>query len=129
MPTKPMRPCRWTGCPHLTLHPSGYCEQHLKQERRRYDDQRGTANQRGYTYRWRQASALFIAGHPLCSYCQEKDPPVITAAVLVDHFVPHRGDMELFWDETNWRSCCDECHRIKTAKEDGAFGNMTGRGD
>jgi len=33
--------------------------------------------------------------------------------------------MKLFWNESNWRASCDECHRVKTAKEDGAFGNVS----
>ena len=128
MPTKPLRPCRYPGCPHLTGDRSGYCEAHLKQTRRQDDARRGNSNERGYTYRWQQASKLFLAGNPLCYYCQQKDPPVVTAAVLVDHYIPHRGNYDLFWDRSNWRPSCDECHNIKTAKEDGAFGNK-GRGD
>ncbi|MFH0809709.1 MAG: P27 family phage terminase small subunit, partial [Pseudomonadota bacterium] len=34
-----------------------------------------------------------------------------------------KGDMALFWDESNWQSSCEECHRLKSASEDGAFGN------
>jgi 5-methylcytosine-specific restriction protein A len=42
---------------------------------------------------------------------------------VVDHIKPHRGDMTLFWDPNNHQPACDECHNIKTAREDGAFGN------
>jgi 5-methylcytosine-specific restriction protein A len=43
-------------------------------------------------------------------------------ANVVDHVVPHRGNYDLFWDEGNWQSLCEECHNTKTAAEDGGFG-------
>jgi len=46
----------------------------------------------------------------------------LTAANVVDHRIPHRGDEELFWDESNWQAMAKECHDRKTAAEDGCFG-------
>jgi 5-methylcytosine-specific restriction protein A len=46
------------------------------------------------------------------------------AATTVDHIRPHRGDYDLMWDESNWQSLCTWHHNVKTAKEDGAFGNQ-----
>jgi 5-methylcytosine-specific restriction protein A len=43
---------------------------------------------------------------------------------VVDHKVPHRGDMKLFWDRNNWQSMAKECHDRKTASEDGGFGRV-----
>ena len=123
MPKKPQRPCRYPGCPHLTGDRSGYCEEHLKQTRREYDRERGSSRQRGYGYRWQKYTKVYLAGHPLCALCAKKKPPVIRAATLVDHIKPHRGDYDLFWDPENHQSACDECHNIKTAREDGGFGN------
>jgi hypothetical protein len=34
----------------------------------------------------------------------------VTAATLVDHVYPHRGDRQLFWDRTWWASSCTPCH-------------------
>jgi 5-methylcytosine-specific restriction protein A len=95
--------------------------------RRQVDAARPNANQRGYNYRWQQASRRFLKEHPLCYYCQQEDPPRVTAATVVDHSIPHKGDRRLFWDESNWRASCKPHHDAKTAKEDGAFGNR-GRG-
>ncbi|WP_400245601.1 HNH endonuclease [Niallia sp. JL1B1071] len=39
-------------------------------------------------------------------------------ATVVDHIVPHRGDQDLFWDETNWQPLCKSCHDRKTMTED-----------
>jgi 5-methylcytosine-specific restriction enzyme A len=32
------------------------------------------------------------------------------AATVVDHVVPHKGDLELFWDQSNWQGVCKACH-------------------
>lgn len=73
-----------------------------------------TAHQRGYGYRWQQASKGWLRSHPLCVYCEAQGR--VTAATDVDHIVPHRGDMVLFWDNTNWQSLCGPCHKAKTAR-------------
>jgi 5-methylcytosine-specific restriction protein A len=42
----------------------------------------------------------------------------VTAATVVDHKIPHKGDPQLFWDETNWQSLCAPCHdRYKQSQE------------
>ena len=122
-PHKPSRPCRRPGCPNLTNDSTGYCDTHKVQQQRNQDAQRGTAAERGYDWRWHKASKAFLQEHPLCAICQRKTPPVVTAAVLVDHIKPHRGNPDLFWDEANWQPACTRCHNIKTATEDGGFGN------
>ena len=125
MPYKPMRPCRQFPCPNLTSNPSGYCDTHKIQAQQIQDRQRGSANERGYTAQWQKARKVFLSEHPLCAICQRKNPPEITSATLVDHIKPHKGDPDLFWDESNWQSACKPCHDEKTAREDGAFGNKT----
>jgi 5-methylcytosine-specific restriction protein A len=42
----------------------------------------------------------------------------VTAATVVDHVIPHKGDKALFWDESNWQPMCAPCHSSKTVKED-----------
>jgi 5-methylcytosine-specific restriction protein A len=83
-------------------------------------ERRGTAAERGYDHRWRQARLSFLAEHPLCVTCEAKGLTV--EATTVDHVVPHKGDPVLFWDRGNWQALCKPCHDHKTATEDGAFG-------
>lgn len=61
--------------------------------------------------RWRKARARFLAEHPLCQ-CPNCDEGRVraTAADTVDHDKPHRGDLALFWDESNWRAMAKRCH-------------------
>jgi 5-methylcytosine-specific restriction protein A len=75
---------------------------------------RPNANARGYDWRWRKASKLFLGAHPFCAECERRD--IIAEARLVDHKIPHRGNERLFWDETNWQGLCFPCHTKKTAQ-------------
>lgn len=120
MPMRPKTICKHPGCGKLIDAP-GYCEPHAKQRTRETDSRRGTAKERGYTYRWRQARAAFLAEHPLCRECEKAGR--LTAATVVDHIVPHKGNDTLFWERGNWQALCASCHSVKTAAEDGGFGN------
>ena len=62
-------------------------------------EQRGSSAERGYGYKWQQARAGYLRKHPLCVECQSRGRTV--AATVVDHKVPHRGDMTVFWDKAN----------------------------
>lgn len=75
---------------------------------------RESACQRGYDRRWRKAAAGFLAEHPLCAECERQGK--VAPAECVDHIVPHRGDMELFWDVDNWQGLCIPHHQQKTAR-------------
>lgn len=121
MPQRPTRPCRMPMCPHLSYDGSGYCPEHLKQTRKQ--DERPTAAQRGYDARWQRYRTWYLIKHPLCVLCLAKETPVIREATVVDHVEPAKGDMTLFWNEKNHQPLCAECHNIKTASEDGGFGN------
>jgi 5-methylcytosine-specific restriction endonuclease McrA len=58
------------------------------------------AHARGYTRGWQKARLNFLTQNPLCLYCKQEEK--LTRATVVDHSVPHRGDMDLFWDESKW---------------------------
>lgn len=79
-----------------------------------------TSAQRGYNYKWQQAREGFLRKHPLCVYCERNG--MVTAATVVDHIIPHRGDMKLFWISDNWQSLCSTCHSSVKAKEERAAG-------
>ncbi|WP_433588228.1 HNH endonuclease [Pseudomonas koreensis] len=79
-----------------------------------------TANQRGYNYEWQQARLVHLNDNPLCVYCEREGR--VTAANTVDHKIPHRGDMVLFWDRTNWMSLCAPCHSSKKQREEAQSG-------
>ena len=124
----PLRPCRGPRCTHLTR--GRYCPTcapaQARAKHQAYDQTRGTATARGYDARWQKARAAYLARHPLCVECERQGR--VTAATVVDHIVPHKGDQRLFWDQANWQSRCKPCHDTKTASEDGGFGNLPKKG-
>lgn len=61
-----------------------------------------------YDYRWQQARLRFLRSSPLCVMCAKRG--ITKPATVVDHVIPHKGDEQLFWDETNWQSLCKPCH-------------------
>lgn len=128
MPYAPRRPCCAPGCTALSMPGESRCAKHqavLDQRRRerqqQADAQRGSARERGYDSRWTKARATYLAEHPLCVECLKRGAYV--EATVVDHIIPHKGDMKLFWDDKNWEPMCVVHHNQKTAREDGGFGN------
>jgi 5-methylcytosine-specific restriction protein A len=87
---------------------------HRKLEVHDYEQRRGSSARRGYGGKWLEAARRFLIAHPWCIKCSR-------LASEVDHIIPHKGDMKLFWDRKNWQSLCKECHSRKTAAEDGRW--------
>lgn len=77
-----------------------------------------------YGVRWRKERVEFLLANPLCKHHRERGE--VVPANEVDHEIPHRGDMTLFWDKSNWQGLCKPCHSRKTAQENGGFGNLRG---
>ncbi len=48
-------------------------------------------------------------------------------ANVVDHKTPHRGDMKVFWDKTNWQPLCTGCHSGRKQRAEKQQ-DRTGRG-
>lgn len=78
--------------------------------KRDYERARGSARERGYTAAWDAASLSYKADHPLCVGCLVVGE--YRAVEVVDHIVPHKGDMSLFWDGDNWQSACSWHHDV-----------------
>ncbi|MFA5385939.1 MAG: HNH endonuclease [Eubacteriales bacterium] len=105
MPQRLKRPCTYPGCPELT--DGGRCEKHKKQEARRYDEQRGTRQERGYTEDWLKVRRLYLVRHSLCERCEDKG--LVVAAEMVHHKQAIRqGGAAL--DGDNLMSVCRKCH-------------------
>ena len=125
MPSAPQRPCATASCPVLVT--KGHCSAHAKVK----DQARGTAQQRGYTYRWSQYSKAWLERYPLCgmrmdgalyaehSQCVQQGHP--TVAECTDHIVAlaHGGAM---YDPSNHQSLCLACNTRKAIAYEGGFG-------
>lgn len=116
------RPCRGPGCRALVA--KGYCVTCAPKHsaKARVEANRPSAAKRGYGRAWQKARASFFAGNPLCAgFPKGVHDGRVIAATDLDHRIPHRGDMVVFWDASNWQGLCKECHSRKTATEDSAF--------
>lgn len=103
-------PCAQPGCPTLIKNGASRCSAHDLKRRHYALHPRGSSTQQGYGAEWRKARAAFLLANPWCAVCGWR-------ATVVDHVRPHRGDMTLFWDVSNWQPLCKLHHDAKTAKE------------
>lgn len=112
MPRRPLRPCSYPGCPVLVADGSR-CPEHKRQEAQRYDQQRGSAHQRGYTPRWRRYSQWFIR-QPENVFCRLQLPGCTNLTQCVDHIDPPDGPSDpRFWDPNNHQGSCIHCNSVK----------------
>lgn len=73
-------------------------------------------NSDGYGYKWQKARERYLLENPLCVYCERNGKTVV--ATVVDHIVPHRGDMRIFWDKSQWQALCSPCHSSVKQREE-----------
>jgi 5-methylcytosine-specific restriction protein A len=71
--------------------------------RTRSPERRPSARARGYDTKWDKESREHLRLHPHCTMCGKP-------ASVVDHRIPHKGDMKLFWQRSNWQSLCTHDH-------------------
>ena len=65
------------------------------------------------TARWGRIRKQQLLAHPLCKFCLDRG--LVEPATLVDHVVPHQGDVTKFWTG-KLQSLCKVCH--DTAKRE-----------
>ena len=114
-----MRICNYPGCNVLSSNTR--CDIHTKAKRQEQESRRESSSKRGYNSRWQKARLTYIKHNPLCVHCLAEG--ITKLATDVDHIIPHKGSQALFWQTSNWQALCHECHSIKTATEDGGWGN------
>lgn len=73
------------------------------------------------TAAWQRIRRKQLALEPLCRFCSKKD--IVTPANTVDHVIPHRGNMNLFFTGP-FQSLCKTCHsgQKQRLEKSGEFG-------
>lgn len=117
MPEMPRRPCAG-GCGRLVER--GRCAGCAGTGGQA--DGRRSSTQRGYGPRWQNTRKGYFNSHPFCADPFGTHRAANVPANELDHIVPHKGDMKVFWNPKNWQGLCKSCHSRKTATE-GGFGN------
>lgn len=114
MPVRPARLCKHVGCDAITTN--RLCDVHQATEHRDKAQGRDVYHRWYSMARWRQVRLIMLANNPLCNLCVDPNP-----ATIVDHIVPHKGNYDLFWDQSNYQSLCKMCHDKKTYSESKSF--------
>ena len=116
LPYKPKKPCAYPGCHRLTN--SRYCEEHAKQEARRYNryDRDPESNKR-YDRKWQKIRAAFLSANPLCELCQLEGR--LTPAELVHHKIKITDGGTNKW--SNLQTLCQQHHSSLHAKQGDYF--------
>ena len=111
MPRKPKRPCSHPGCPKLT--DGRFCEEHAKQEAKRYEKyDRDPAVRRRYGRAWIRIRNRYAAAHPFCEDCYKRG--ILTPMEEVHHILPlSRGGTHA---DNHLLSLCKSCHSRITAE-------------
>lgn len=110
--------CSHPGCPKVHTNKGLFCTAHMKPVD---DSYRPNAADRGYGPDWQRYRKQYLIANPWC-VCDECRAGKALPANVVDHIVPHKGDMKLFWDTRNHQAMNKMCHDRKTYESDGGFG-------
>jgi len=109
MPNAALKACAYPGCIQLVQH--GHCDVHRSTEH----DYHNPEHQRLYnSRRWKARRARQLAREPWCAECLRVN--IYVPATDVDHIIPHRGDVHIFFSGS-LQSLCRACHSRKTAGE------------
>lgn len=112
--------CKKPGCNRTAIEGKDYCSKHIalqNNQPRKIFTARGKSSKYHDLYntsRWRSTSKEFLKKFPFCFICGKP-------ARIADHITPHRGDLTLFYDESNLQPMCWSCHSRKTMKENNNF--------
>jgi len=88
------------------------------QAERDYDQRRARESETRrlyWTQRWRAIAKAQMNEHPLCIMCEAEG--IIEPATICDHVIPHRGDVDLFWNGERQSLCASHHSRAKQAEE------------
>ncbi|MBO6280730.1 MAG: HNH endonuclease [Bacilli bacterium] len=105
MPRKPLKPCRYPGCPNLSEE--AYCPIHRKKVAKDYNIHiRPEDPNKRYGWKWKKRRDRYAQAHPLCEECLKQGR--LTPMEEVHHILPiDRGGTD---DESNLMSLCHSCH-------------------
>jgi 5-methylcytosine-specific restriction protein A len=82
-----------------------------RERKARFDAKRPSSSARGYGSKWEAARKEWLVKKPYCVRCGKRGDHV-------DHITPHRGDMAIFWDKSNWQSLCQYHHNSAKQREE-----------
>jgi 5-methylcytosine-specific restriction enzyme A len=120
MPRAARCACNHAGC-LIAAEANGFCKKHANDALlpKRWDSETSRSKQSREAARlyatkdWQRLRTSHLREHPFCEDCK----PRLVQGTDVDHKVPHRGSVQLFFDESNLQTLCHSCHSRKTLRE------------
>lgn len=103
--------CKYQGCDNLVNKEGEYCSVHVGYIIKRKPFEGASRSSLYKEYKWKALSKRILQQHPYCAICGREDE------LIVHHIIPHRGNIDLFYDEENMVVVCKECHSTLTAQE------------
>ena len=106
MPSKPLKPCKYPGCPKLTS--GSYCEVHAGKAASDYNKYtRAPDHNKKYGRSWKRIRDRYIKSHPICERCITSGK--VTPVEEVHHILPvNKGGGN---EDSNLMSLCHSCHQ------------------
>ncbi len=120
--------CSAPLCPTVHTNPGSYCDKHRKPIAAKIQADKPSMRYHSiYDVKWRKESKAYLRTHPVCvcEECRGLYRPL--PSNIVDHIVPHKGDIKVFWDKENWQAMNRVCHGRKTAEKEGRWGIRGGK--
>jgi len=75
--------------------------------------------------RWRKIRDIVLNEEPLCRLCLKSNKE--TPSTVIDHCIPHKNDLKLFYDRENLQGICASCHSgIKRIEENYGYSQACG---
>ena len=65
-----------------------------------------------------KARGRYLKANPFCKFCVEDRVAVVARATVLDHKVPHRGNIKLFLDPSNFQGLCATHHSGSKQREE-----------
>jgi len=112
MGTKPKHPC--IKCKVALIARGDFCESCRPRQR--------TSRESGYNPVWDRKSKRFLRDNPFCCDPFGRHRGQLVDANVTGHRIPHRGNVALLFDESNWFALCWSCNSYQSANYDGGFG-------
>ena len=105
MPRKPLKPCRYPGCPNLCE--KDYCSEHAGLMAKSYNKYtRSNNHNKRYGREWKRIRDRYANSHPLCEMCLKEGR--YTPMTEVHHILPiKQGGTN---ENSNLMSLCHSCH-------------------
>ena len=106
--------CNFPSCNTIIEPDKRYCNKHILEKKVPFINAIRSNESLYNTSRWRKLRNTILKEHPYCSKCGIS---IKEAQLDLHHIVPARGNIDLFYEESNCIPICKSCHRIITAKE------------